>query len=53
MRLILPLIVIAQFFCTLLFAIFTISNRFSSSLVFLVSALWAGLFNLGIPIPQS
>jgi len=35
---------------TLIFAIFTISDRFSPSLVFLVSSILAGLFNLGICI---
>lgn len=33
---------------TLVFAIFTISNRFSPSVVFFVSAILGGLFNLGI-----
>lgn len=86
MKPILPVIVIAQFFCTslwfagnsiiadiirdlnlepgflahvtsviqfgfisgtLVFALFTISDRFSPSLVFFVSAILAGLFNLG------
>jgi len=90
MRFILPIIVIAQFFCTsvwfasnsiisdiakelnlapdflahltsviqfgfisgtLVFAIFTISDRFSPSMVFFGSAVLAGLFNLGISIP--
>lgn len=90
MRLILPIIVIAQFFCTsvwfasnsiissiaselhlapgflahltsviqfgfisgtLVFAIFTISDRFSPSRVFFGSALLAALFNLGISMP--
>jgi len=90
MRFILPIIVIAQFFCTsvwfasnsiisdiatelnlapdflahltsviqfgfisgtLVFAIFTISDRFSPSRVFFGSAVLAGLFNLGISIP--
>ncbi len=90
MRFILPIIVIAQFFCTsvwfasnsiitsiagelnlspdflahltsviqfgfisgtLVFAIFTISDRFSPSAVFFGSALLASLFNLGISIP--
>jgi len=89
MRLILPIIVVSQFFCTslwfagnsiisdiaksldldqhflahltsaiqfgfitgtLVFAIFTISDRFSPSLVFFVSSILAGLFNLGISI---
>ncbi|GAA0879868.1 MFS transporter [Algoriphagus jejuensis] len=35
---------------TLVFAIFTISDRFSPSRVFFVSALLAGLFNLGIAL---
>lgn len=35
---------------TFIFAIFTISDRYSPSLVFFVSALLAGLFNLGIII---
>ncbi|MEJ7625895.1 MAG: MFS transporter [Ferruginibacter sp.] len=35
---------------TLLFAIFTISDRFSPSMVFFISAMFAGLFNLGIII---
>lgn len=90
MRLILPIIVLAQFFCTsvwfagnsiiadlaaelnlapdflahltsiiqfgfisgtLVFAVFTISDRFSPSKVFFVSAMLAGLFNLMIAIP--
>ena len=89
MKRILPIIVIAQFFCTslwfagnaviaeiaatfhldqhflahltsaiqfgfitgtLVFAIFTIADRFSPSLVFFVCALLAGLFNLGITL---
>ncbi|MCX6206501.1 MAG: MFS transporter [Bacteroidetes bacterium] len=89
MRKILPIIVIAQFFCTslwfagnaiisdmakelnldqhflahltstiqfgfiigtLIFAIFTISDRFSPSIVFFCSAILAGLFNLGLCI---
>ncbi len=89
MRLTLPIIVIAQFFCTslwfagnsvisdiandlhlepiflahltsaiqfgfiagtLVFAIFTISDRFSPSLVFFISSILAALFNLGIAI---
>lgn len=89
MRLILPIIVVSQFFCTslwfagnsiisdmardlnldqhflahltsaiqfgfitgtLVFAIFTISDRFSPSLVFFFSSILAGLFNLGISI---
>ncbi len=89
MRLILPIIVVSQFFCTslwfagnaiasditrdlnldhhflahltsaiqfgfitgtLVFAIFTISDRFSPSLVFFCSAIFAGLFNLAINI---
>jgi MFS family permease len=33
---------------TLLFAVFTISDRFSPSLVFFCSSILAGLFNLGI-----
>jgi MFS family permease len=90
MRFILPIIVIAQFFCTsvwfasnsiissiaaelqlapgflahltsviqfgfitgtLVFAVFTISDRFSPSRVFFGSALLAALFNLGVSIP--
>lgn len=90
MRFILPVIVVAQFFCTsvwfasnsiissiaselnlapgflahvtsviqfgfisgtLVFAIFTISDRFSPSRVFFGSAILAALFNLGISIP--
>ena len=35
---------------TLLFAIFSISDRFSPSLVFFISALFAGFFNLGLII---
>lgn len=35
---------------TFIFAVFTISDRFSPSKVFFVSALLAGLFNLGISI---
>ena len=35
---------------TLLFAVFTISDRFSPSTVFFVSSILAGLFNLGISI---
>src|SRR6187402_2001166 len=35
---------------TLVFAIFTISDRFSPSLVFFISAILAALFNLGISI---
>ncbi len=35
---------------TLLFAVLTISDRFSPSLVFFVSSVLAGLFNLGISI---
>lgn len=89
MRLILPIIVLSQFFCTslwfagnsivadiardlglgqdflahqtsmiqfgfiagtLVFAVLSISDRFSPSLVFFGSALLAGLFNLGISI---
>src|ERR671913_72739 len=89
MRSILPIIVVAQFFCTslwfagnsviadlvkdfgldpiflthltsaiqfgfitgtLIFAIFAISDRFSPSLVFFISSLLAGLFNLGITL---
>ena len=89
MRLILPVIVISQFFCTslwfagnaiisdiardlnldqhflahltsaiqfgfitgtLVFAVFTISDRFSPSLVFFCSSILAGFFNLGICI---
>lgn len=88
-RLILPIIVVSQFFCTslwfagnsiisdiakdlhlessflahltsaiqfgfitgtLLFAVFTISDRFSPSFVFFISSILAGLFNLGISI---
>src|SRR5258705_2139905 len=91
MRLILPIIVVSQFFCTslwfagnsiitdiakdlhlghdflahltsaiqfgfitgtLVFAVFTISDRFSPSLVFFGSSILAGLFNLGISIPD-
>jgi MFS family permease len=87
MKLILPTIVVSQFFCTslwfagnsiiadiakdrnldhlflghltsaiqfgfiigtLIFAVFTISDRFSPSRVFFVSSMLAGLFNLGI-----
>jgi MFS family permease len=90
MRFILPLIVIAQFFCTsvwfasnsiigdiagelslttdflahltsaiqfgfiigtLVFAIFTISDRFSPSMVFFISAIFAAVFNLLIALP--
>ena len=89
MRRILPVIVIAQFFCTslwfagnaviadiakelqlspqflahltsviqfgfisgtLVFAVFTIADRFSPSVVFFISSILAGLFNLGITI---
>jgi MFS family permease len=89
MRLILPIIVVSQFFCTslwfagnsiisdiakelnldehflahltsaiqfgfitgtLVFAILTISDRFSPSLVFFFSSILAGLFNLGMSI---
>lgn len=35
---------------TLVFAVFTISDRFSPSLVFFVSSILAGVFNLGISI---
>ena len=35
---------------TLVFAVFTISDRFSPSLVFFISAIVAALFNLGISI---
>ncbi|WP_026966913.1 MFS transporter [Algoriphagus terrigena] len=35
---------------TLVFAIFTVSDRFSPSLVFFISSLLAGLFNLGITL---
>ncbi|HET9055987.1 MAG TPA: MFS transporter [Chitinophagaceae bacterium] len=91
MRLILPIIVIAQFFCTsvwfsgnaivndiaramnleprflahltsaiqfgfiagtLVFAIFTIADRYSPSRVFFFSSILAGLFNLGINLPE-
>jgi MFS family permease len=91
MKLVLPIIVVSQFFCTslwfagnsvisditnhlhlepsflahltsaiqsgfitgtLIFAIFTISDRFSPSLVFFMSALAAGIFNLGIAISK-
>ena len=91
MRLTLPIIVIAQFFCTSLwfagnavinhispnlqletfffgnltsfiqfgfiigtlsFAILTISDRFSPSIVFFISAIFAGIFNLGLLIPN-
>lgn len=90
MRFILPIIVIAQFFCTsvwfagnaivgdigselnldagflahltsaiqfgfisgtLVFAVFTLSDRFSPSLVFFFCAVLAGFFNLGISLP--
>jgi MFS family permease len=37
---------------TLVFAIFTISDRFSPSLVFFISAILAALFNLGISINE-
>lgn len=37
---------------TLLFAVFTIADRFSPSLVFFCSSILAGLFNLGITIPD-
>jgi MFS family permease len=37
---------------TLIFAIFTISDRFSPSLVFFFSAMLAGAFNLAICIPH-
>jgi MFS family permease len=89
MRIILPVIVLAQFLCTslwfagnsiiteiikdlqldpaflahitsaiqfgfitgtLVFAVFTIADRFSPSRVFFISSLFAGLFNLGILI---
>lgn len=89
MRFILPILVIAQFFCTSLwfagnaiisdiardlhldqsflahltsaiqfgfitgtfvFAVFTIADRFSPSLVFCISSILAGIFNLGISI---
>ncbi|MBL7819692.1 MAG: MFS transporter [Saprospiraceae bacterium] len=89
MRLILPIIVVSQFFCTslwfagnsiisdiakdlnldnhflahltsaiqfgfilgtLVFALFTISDRFSPSKVFFFSSILAGLFNLGISV---
>jgi MFS family permease len=36
---------------TLVFAVFTISDRFSPSKVFFVSSILAGLFNVGISIP--
>jgi MFS family permease len=36
---------------TFLFAVFTISDRFSPSLIFFVSSIIAGLFNLAILIP--
>lgn len=36
---------------TLLFAVLAVSDRFSPSTVFFVSALVAGLFNLGISLP--
>lgn len=91
MRLILPIIVISQFFCTsvwfagnaivgdiakdlqlepqflahltsaiqfgfiagtLVFAVLAISDRFSPSWVFFCSSVLAGLFNLGISIPN-
>ncbi|AYB30940.1 MFS transporter [Chryseolinea soli] len=90
MRLVLPVIVVSQFFCTslwfagnaiapdiardlhleqhflahltsaiqfgfisgtLCFAVFSISDRFSPSLVFFCSSIFAGLFNLGMSIP--
>lgn len=90
MKFILPIIVVAQFFCTsvwfagnsiiadiakdlhlapqflahltsavqfgfisgtLVFAVLTISDRFSPSVVFFISSILAGLFNLGISIP--
>ncbi|GAB3219195.1 MFS transporter [Algoriphagus aestuariicola] len=35
---------------TLVFAVFTIADRFSPSLVFFLSAIFAGLFNLGITL---
>ncbi len=35
---------------TLIFAVFTISDRFSPSYVFFVSSILAGLFNLGVSI---
>ncbi|MGE5106356.1 MAG: MFS transporter [Sphingobacteriales bacterium] len=35
---------------TLVFAVFTIADRFSPSLVFLCSSIFAGFFNLGITI---
>jgi MFS family permease len=37
---------------TLVFAIFTVSDRFSPSIVFCVSSILAGLFNLGITIDK-
>lgn len=37
---------------TLIFAVFTISDRFSPSLVFFICSILAGLFNLGIAIPN-
>ncbi len=37
---------------TLVFAMFTIADRFSPSLVFFVSSILAGLFNLGMSIPN-
>jgi MFS family permease len=91
MRLVLPVIVLSQFFCTslwfagnaiapdiasdlhldqhflahltsaiqfgfitgtLLFAILSISDRFSPSWVFFCSSIFAGLFNLGMSMPE-
>ena len=37
---------------TLLFAIFTISDRYSPSFVFFISSIMAGLFNIGITLPE-
>ena len=36
---------------TLIFAVFTVADRFSPSVVFFCSSILAGLFNLGISIP--
>jgi MFS family permease len=37
---------------TLFFAIFTISDRYSPSFVFFISSIMAGLFNIGITLPE-
>ncbi|MFD2892727.1 nitrate/nitrite transporter [Flavobacterium chuncheonense] len=37
---------------TLFFAIFTISDRYSPSLVFFISSIMAGLFNIAITLPE-